>query len=355
MRSEKKTLACLCLLAAALAGPDARADTPPSVWDRARDPKASSAWATHLELQRRMRAVDSLDGRALAMMRRPDVGEGLRTELVTRAEEARKAHPQDVPLRFDEGAILEGAMRHAQAKRVLEAVLAEHPDHPMADDGRWSLAQACGHLGDHPCERRAYTVLLQHVTEDAKRTLMLLNAAETEMHLDNLKGSLEMYRECIRVSTHTDQRRTMLLAQWGLAVAYDRAGDGVAALREASLATDLERSGGQARFYPLVVSFSLREPGTYFVPAYELDWYEGLGATALAKKADNDLMRLAFWRRAEKSYASYVAGAEADTTGLQRWIPIAKNRLAFATAERIKFEKKVKANPSEAPRIEETL
>lgn len=345
-----KTSTFLCALAGVLVVSGALADSPPSVWDRARDPKANGAWTSHLELQRRMKAIGNID-RGL----RNDVAEAMRTDLRTRAEEARKAHPTDVPLRFDEGAILAHIERYPEARRALESVLAEHPNHPMADDGYWQLADACAHLRDHKCEKRVWTTVLGRWTDDSRRSTPLLNAAETEMHLGNTTGSIEMYRECLRVSTRIDDRRTTLLAQWGLAVAYDRSGDAVAALREASLATDVERSSGQARFSPLTVSFELRRKGVYFLPEHEIDWYEGLGAMSLAKKADNDLMRLAFWRRAEKSFGTYVAGAEADKSGYPTWITIAKNRLAAATAERIKFEKKVKANPNEASRIEETL
>jgi tetratricopeptide (TPR) repeat protein len=273
----------------------------------------------------------------------------------TLLEAALPSAPKDVRLRFDYGEVLELLRRHADAKRVLDDVLSDAPDHPLADGGWWRLAEACGHLGDHPCEKRAYTEVLKRWTEDGRRATPLLNLAETEMHLGNLREAIDTYRECIRVAGRVGARETPVLAQWGLAVALDRAGDNVAALREATFAAELERSGGfLSRYVPHPVSSLLRSPGVYFVPDYEVTWYEGLGAMALAKKAANDPEALAYWTKAEQSFTTYVRGAERDQTNLERWTAIAKNRLAAAAAERAKVEKRVRARPPPAVNVEET-
>lgn len=336
------------LAACALAAP-ARADTPPSIWDRARDASAGTTWAVHVAV------MQNLENARLFEESNQPMAEDFVVRAKRLLDEALPRSPKDVRLRFDEAEVLNHLQRYREAKRVLEEVLADAPHAPGADEAFWHLAEACGHLGDHACEKRAYTEVLRRWTEDGRRVTPLLNLAETEMHLGDLREAIDTYRECIRVSARVGARDTATLAQWGLSVALDRTGDALAALREATFAVELERSTGLTRYMPHVVSFLLRSRGVYFVPDYEVTWYEGLGAMALAKKAQNDVDALAYWKKAEQSFGTYVRGAESDKNHVERWTAIAKSRLATATAERARVEKRVRANPQAAPRLEETL
>ena len=289
-----------------------RADTPPSIWERAKDPEAAEAFDLHQAVQQRLirTAIAEVDfgerGRVLAMLERAG------------AEKSKNAL-----LRFDLGQVYLLLGNHARAAQVFKGAIAEFPDHPAVDQAWLRLAFACGHLGDHVCERKAYVEVLRRETEEIYRATPTLNLAETQMHLGDLKEAIEGYREALRIAGRVPARETAPLATWGLAVALDRAGDRLSAEKEARFALDIERSMGLARL--------LRSKDVFFVPDYEIHWYEGLGAIARARVATSAREAARYWRQAEKSFGEYVAGGERKN---DRWLPIAKARLAQAKAER---------------------
>ncbi len=153
----------------------------------------------------------------------------------------------DPRLRFDLGQVYLQLMEYAKAAKVLKSVLAEHPDHPAADDGWVRLAFACGYMADHECEQKAYIQVLRRATDEIARATPTLNLAETEMHLGNLREAVEGYREALRIAGRVPTGETAPLAVWGLAVALDRSGDRLGAeKRRASLATSSASMGGRA-------------------------------------------------------------------------------------------------------------
>jgi tetratricopeptide (TPR) repeat protein len=313
--------AALALLPAAV-----RADTPPSVWARARDTETAEAFDLHRAVQQRLirTAIAEVDfgerGRVLAMLERAG------------AERSKSAL-----LRFDLGQVYWLLENHARAAQVYKAAIAEFPNHPAVDHAWLRLAFACGHLGDHVCERNAYTEVLRRETEEVYRATPTLNLAETQMHLGELKEAIEGYREALRIAGRVPSRETAPLATWGLAVALDRAGDRLSAEKEARFALEIERSMGLQRL--------LRSKDVFFVPAYELHWYEGLGAAARARVTTSAREAAALWRQVEKSFAEYVKAGELKN---DRWLPIAKARLKQATAERERAEKAASREPAPA-------
>jgi tetratricopeptide (TPR) repeat protein len=319
------TLALLASLAGLSA--TARADTPPSVWERARDPEAADAFVLHEAVQQRLLHSGSKEmdlvslQSALGMLTRAG------------AETSKNAL-----LRFDLAFVYEGLKDHARAAQIYKAAIAEFPDHPGVERAWLRLAFACGHLGDHQCERNSYQRVLQIETEEVLRATPMLNLAETQMHLGELKDAIEGYREALRIAGRVPARETAPLATWGLAVALDRAGDRSAAEKEARFALEIERSMG--------MHLLLRSEDVFFVPAYEIHWYEGLGAIARARVARSARDAAVLWRQAEKSFGEYVSAAE---TKNDRWLPIAKSRLAQAKAER---ERAAKLAPREPPPAE---
>lgn len=344
-RTPHALVALVALVAlSAFAPAAARADTPPSRWDRVRDPEVGKTYRLHVEVQRRLArddadlvsrfspAIESQKDRARAMLERENADRSA-----------------DVRLRFDLGRVYlelgssQGRTYHVKAAEVLKAALAMAPDHPAAEEGWLNLAFACGHLGDHECEKKAYVEVLRRQTEDMRRATPSLNLAETEMHLGNLEQAIEGYRETLRLSGRFPSRETGPLAVWGLAVALDRSGDSVAGEKEARFALELERSMGGA-------SSLLRSTGVFFVPAWEIHWYEGLGASAQAKVTTNPSEAVRLWRFAEQSYASYVRLGE---PARDRWVPLAKLRHAAAKAEREQAEKRRPKVPAGRPEGEE--
>lgn len=325
-RPPPSVAAALASLAFVIA-PAALADTPPSVWDRARDRASAEAFDLHQAVQRRLLAtsVTEVDfgerGRVLAMLERAG------------AERSRSPL-----LRFDLGLVYSLLEDHGRAAEVLRAAIAYCPSHPLVDQAWLRLAFACGHLGDHDCERRAYAEVLWRETEEIYRATPTLNLAETQMHLGDLKEAVDGYREALRIAGRVPGRETAPLATWGLAVALDRSGDRAGAEKEARFAVELERSMGLPHL--------LRSKDVFFVPDYEIHWYEGLGAAARARVAPTARAALDLWRQAERSFGEYVRAGEGKG---DRWLPIAKARLAQAKGERERAEK---AAPREPRRVD---
>lgn len=330
----KRAALMMALALGALAARPARADTPPSMWDRAKDPSLSASYRVHVEVQRRLASRD-----------RVDIGDSQLRTVRALLERYNADKSKDPRLRFDLGLVYLRLEEYDKSVRTLAAVLADVPDHPAAEEGWLRLAFACGHTGDHGCERRAYTEVLRQATDELSRATPTLNLAETEMHLGNLREAAEGYREALRIAGRVPSRETAPLAVWGLAVALDRAGDRAGAEKEARFARELERSMG--------VPNLLRSEGVFFVPAFEIHWYEGLGASAQAKQATTPAETVRLWRAAEQSFANYVRFGE---LAKDRWLELAKLRLVVAKAEREKAERKHgKDPPREAEDEERTL
>jgi hypothetical protein len=260
----------------------------------------------------------------------------------------------DVRLRFDLGELLlllaplevDRVPLLRRSRDVLRAALAEHPDHPVAPDAWLTLAFSCGHLGDHACERDSYLHILASRTADAERATPLLNLAETEMHLGHLQEAIDGYRETIRVAARIPgDATTPALATWGLAVALDRSGDHAGG--EAQARKALEREQSVARVVPL-----LHSSGVFFVPPYEVEWYDGLGAVALARVMKQPADQVTEWTLAEKHFSAYVR--EAERAKNDPFLEIAKARLAAIAKEKAAAEKrKAKAPPKPKLRAED--
>lgn len=324
-----KRLGAFALVAAALGAlpGSSRADTPPTIWERAKDPEAAEGFDLHRAVQQRLirTAVAEVDfgeqGRVLAMLERAG------------AEKSKNAL-----LRFDLGHVYLLLKIYPRAAQVFKAAIAEFPDHPAVDQAWLRLAFACGHLGDHDCERKAYVEVLRRETEEIYRATPTLNLAETQMHHGDLKEAIEGYREALRIAGRVPARETAPLATWGLAVALDRAGDRIAAEKEARFAIEIERSMGLTRLLQ-------NKEIVFFEPEYEIHWYEGLGAIARARGATSAREALKHWRQAEKCFDDYVTAGQRKN---DRWLPIAKARLAQAKAERERAEAAAKREPAPA-------
>lgn len=318
---------------AALGGvPSAHADTPPSVWERARDPGAAAAHDLHLAVQRWLsRPIEE------------SIGERDLLEVLARLERFARDHPADfaksAPLRFDLGIVHSALKNYPRAAELYRAAIADFPNHPAVDEAWFRLAIACGHIGDHVCERDAYQEVLRIETEDARRVTATLNLAETHMHLGDLKEAIAGYREALRLTGRVPARLTAPLATWGLAIALDRSGDRAGAEQHARFALEIERSMG--------VQGLLRDRSTvFFEPEYEIFWYEGLGAIAMARGAASAREALKHWLFAERSFEEFVRAASRRN---DRWLPIARARLAQVTAERERAEKAARREPPPGP------
>jgi hypothetical protein len=167
------------------------------------------------------------------------------------------------------------------------------------------------------------------------------------MHLGRLDEAVEGYKDTIRLAGRIPgDTMTLPLATWGLAVALDRSGDHVGGEREARKALEREQSAH--------LSGLLHIPDkVFFVPAYEVEWYEGLGDVGLARVMKEPADQVTAWADAEKHFSAYVKAAEAAKEK-DRFLEIAKARLVAIKAARAEAEKrKAKAPPPKKEEDEE--
>jgi tetratricopeptide (TPR) repeat protein len=273
------------------------AEQPPTLWDRTADATAARRWSLHrAATQALMLSQD--DPRDLLV--RPTAIETARAAL--RADtDALAADPR---LSFDLGALEEDRGDHEAAVTILEGALARAPNHPAADDAWITLAYAHSKL-DHPeRERDCYEEFLKRSIDASSRATARLNHAESEMRLGRLPEAIDGYRAAFaeaQGAAPNGSSDTATLAVWGLVVALDRNGDPVASDHEADLALKLDPE----------MELIGRSPHVFFVPAYERNWYLGLGFMHVARTGADRAARAKAAFAAKGQFEAYVRGANA--------------------------------------------
>lgn len=342
-------LVALVALGALGAVEDARADTPPSSWEIAKDPKVRSAWETHLDYERNIAADEVIKG----IGKIPLVDGNLYVERARGAlEDADARHSSDPRLVFDLGLCYERLGRHLDAADVLGDALARWPDHPAAEDGWLHYAFANAHLERPAEERRAYERYLAIATEASRRLVPTLNMAEADMRAGDLAAAVDGYRAVLRDAAGLPNlpwnAQTSKLATWGLAVALDRQGDLFGAARVAKQATAMDPPPPRTRSYALAAPLNdtaiMDATSVFFVPAYERMWYLALGETELAKAETDPRRALEHWRHTEKLWGLYIAGAHGAKTP-DRWLAMAERRIELVKRRRAEVEARVAKLP----------
>ena len=273
------------------------ADTPPSAWDRARDPAAIERYRLHEHIEQELAATPK--------EMRGILREAVRAEL----EAASAATSPDVRLRFDLGEVYESLDRHEEALAVLRPALAMAPHHSAAPRAWLSFAFAAAKLDRSAEEIEGYDAFLaSSVVDDPS---VLANRAEAEMRLGNLDAAIAGYSDVIeriehgRFGTMADLQE-LVLARWGLAVALDRAGDRTAseaALHIVAVVEDPEEH------------FIGDHDAVFFVPDYERDWYYALGRAERARVETNPVRALGIWNLVVATWADYVQRASKARAG----------------------------------------
>ncbi|HEU4405880.1 MAG TPA: tetratricopeptide repeat protein [Polyangiaceae bacterium] len=306
MTRRTPRLAPLALACGLLAAAPARAELP-DPWDRAREPRLLST----------QRAVDTAYEMALDAAALPSGGgrasESRQVLLSVRSllETAGAAAHPDPALRFFYGDVLAALSDDAGTVAALEPAVAAFPDHPDAIGACYQLAIAYARLQRREDEARAYERYLARQTLPHLRASALYNYGDALMSLGDLTRATANYRSAIELEP--GQSRTGVLARWGLAVALDRSGDIAQALATAKEAVQLDTSARSL----------LHDDGTFFVPEYEIHWYDALRHWALAELATNDVSERR--RNLELSavkWQAYVASAPSTDP----WVALAQAR-----------------------------
>lgn len=299
------------MLLGVLACPVARAEAPPSIWEGIRDPEAREDWKTHVTVQRKLVSKD--------LERMGPFTEVYLDSARILLEDARAAERAGPLLRFDLGYVYEAQSLHVRAAAVLEAVLRDAPDDPSAVMARMELASAYVHLERFKEERDTYIAYLRTAPPN-HRAVALLNLAEAEMRLGNMREAIAGYHEAFDASGDAFRdHETQVLAVWGLAVALDRSGDTRSAMREAALAVSLDPG----------LTLIAHGENVFFVPSYERNYYVGLGWLAEAQKTQSKDEQEAALNSAERAFSAYVK----EAVPTDPWLPQAKRHLADTTAQ----------------------
>ena len=311
-----------------LAGSVARADTPPSPWDIARDPDERARWALHVRVQRLL--VPPADEEVPIPIVRDEQME-LRLEAARALlEEARAADSTDMRLRLDLGNVyrLLGDRQgrrdmYELAVRVLgpasDAMEArEHgaPDGDGLTAALESLVYAYAKLNRPREELATWHRYIPRLVDDRVRATALMNMGEAEMRLGRVDDAVATFREverlCGTLPNTPGVIQTYVLDLWDLAVALDRSGDPQGAMENATQAVHMK---GMAM---------LRGDSVFFVPDWERLWYLALGAMVEAREDKDVAEAVRYWINAEAQWDEYIAQAGID--GKDPWIAIARVR-----------------------------
>jgi tetratricopeptide (TPR) repeat protein len=328
MRGLARAAVAAALVAAAL---PVRADTPPSVWDIAKDPPERDRWALHVRVQRLLTAGETPRDDELRL-------QAARAML----EDAGAATSPDVRLRFDLGIIYGRLELRRRAVDVLVPALEAEPDHPAAAQALDALVYAYAKMNQPADELATWRRYIPRLEDDRARAPELMNMGEAEMRLGLVDDALGTFREVLRLCAELPNTEgvisTQVLTLWDLAVALDRSGDPRGAVETATKA----KAYSWQRVMLLPTGPTLRvvtgwsaiheTEGVFFVPEWERDWYLALGATAGAFSAKDARDETASWALAEQHWGRYVAGSS-GSSGHDPWLPIARLRLEHARAQ----------------------
>ena len=309
-----KRFAFAAVLALVTSSGLATADTPPSAWDRARDPAAGERYRLHERVQAWLNAPGIRGEREHALF-----AESARSAL----EAASAQTSPDVRLRFDLGIVYEDLDRHDEALAVLRPALDLAPRDAAAAPAWLAYAFAAAKTDRSREEIEGYDALIALSFE--ARPTVLANRAEAEMRLGNLDAAVSGYRDVIFGLEHAPGGRasdaqSLVLARWGLAVALDRLGDTTTSRSEALTAA---REDPQEKYIG-------DRNDVFFVPDYERDWYYGVGRAERARLETDARLAVEAWDLVVRTWADYVARAVPS----DRWLPLARAHLASAESER---------------------
>jgi tetratricopeptide (TPR) repeat protein len=313
-------LALVAVLAFAGAAGPARADTPPSVWDKARDPSVSEHWALHLRVQHLLSAPrDEESGTRLEWKRDAELHAEAALAML---EDAGAATSPDVRLRFDLGMVQyeigrlsERTDMYEKASRTLEGALALGPDAPGSTEALDELVSCYARLDRSRDELETWHRYIPRILDPRARAVDLMNMAEAEMRLGRVDDALGTLRDVLRQCGELpNTSSTYVLTLWDVAVALDRSGDARGALQtatKAALQTAIDSSGYPSTGRGLLA----HDENVFFVPAYERYWYLALGSEALARQDPDPREALAYFTESEHEWDQYVLQATAAGVG----------------------------------------
>lgn len=328
-------IAAAVVVVVALGPRVARGETPPNAWDAARSPGLRESWVLHVRVERMLYHARSDDD----VVADPRLDAELRLEAArSMLEEADAAHSRDVRVRYDLGLVYyELADRqggrvdlYQKAIDVLAPAVDSAPDDPATTGALYSLVYAYAKMNRPREELATWRRYIPRLVDDSSRVVAMMNMGEAEMRLGAVDDALATFREVMRICgtlpNTTGVGSTYVLALWDLAVALDRSGDPGQAIASATRAAKMSVIGSSGRAMT-GGELIARDPGVFFVPDWERQWYLALLATTEARQAKDPRDALELWSQAERSWDTYVERCAADGTQ-ETFLRIAKVRQA---------------------------
>lgn len=286
------TRAAVCVLA--LLG--ARAKAVPTVWQRARNPAAVKAQRALVDLERW--ALGAYDDNVKLGERR-----GLLLGAVAMAELRGATQLPDIRIKFLLGQVLAdySVRREDDARALLEAALAEAPNHPLAASAWATLAELDVRLGATAQAHAAFAQALERMWRPDARARIYGARAGLFLQQGDAMAALADFRRALRLAAAAD---LVVRLRYGLAVALERGGDLPAALRQLRIAAALQSKGGTAALDALDL------PDVSFVPPIEFFYYKGLEALAAGRFAETRADARLDYRAAANFFTRYLEHAE---------------------------------------------
>ncbi len=334
---------------ALLAAPAARADSPPSVWDIARDPGMRDRWELHVRVERLLSAP-----RAAGV---PMLDDELRLEAARALlDDADAAHSPDLRLRFDLGVVYEQLATvqhrndlHRRVIEVLAPAVQQAGDDPGANAALAALVYAYAKL-DRPREELAtWRRYIPRLLDERSRVAPLMNMGEAEMRLGLLDDALATFRQglalCERLPNSIAVNSTYALTLWDLAVVLDRSGDPTTALQTAAKARSW-MIGGPTQSGRITTGWDIirDDREVFFVPDWEREWYLALGEASSAEGAADPRDEARDWANAEAHWDVYIMRAS-EAGAHDRWLAIARSRRERVHAARLRAEQRAAKLP----------
>jgi tetratricopeptide (TPR) repeat protein len=323
-RGWKIALAFVAAAAASIFPASASAD--PSVWTKAREPRLVQEGELVREAQRAIlryrRMARSLgpQGSSLAEMLLRDARRSL-AQVVN-------AGTRDFGVRMLYVEVLRDSKMPDDALAAVKKLLADDPPAPVKADALTELALLHAHAGRRDEEIKAYTDALAIEPHAAARSHLIANRAEALMALGDVTAAVAGYREALAPLTTAELFWIGPTALFGLGVALDRLGNLDDAFRSVKLARSYDPTDK-----------GLRKEAWFFSPAHDEHWYFALGAWTCARFSEGWAVRADCFAESVTRWEEYIAAAPPD----DRWVPLARVRLAAVNKERDDFEKRFDA------------
>lgn len=359
---KRLAAAALIYVGAGLLAKSASADTPPNVWDLAKNPNAYQQWREHVRLSQSVEMLDELKeigGRT---------NEAHRAAALAVAQTAldESIAPKTPWLLFDQAAItmarasiLKSRDEWQKAIALLEPLTKSFDGTLFGQEVWLKLAECYVQVERTPDEIRAYDEVIARAVVPEATITPLLNQGEAYMRAGEVDAAVPQFREVYRLAGMSPTGNEVgVLAQWDLALALDRSGDEHGAIAAAKTATQMDaRCLAVTKLHTVVVTNKCKDEdiaflvvpqglfpvseeneSVYFVPTYERDWYLALGREALAVDSTSAKDAADHWKWAETEMMSYVS--KATIHGGDKWLDLAQKRLDTIRKRRLEADKR---------------